>query len=92
MKAIIDRVIVPEFRNDNYAAGIALGVDAVISVLTDDKTAAPADPLHVKIWNRIKRLFLAVGNWIYLSGSAVASVAGPGLSPLEAGPGADLPE
>ncbi|WP_306114160.1 MULTISPECIES: YgcG family protein [unclassified Roseovarius] len=66
MKAIIDRVIVPQFRNDNYAAGIALGVDAVISDLTDGKSAAPADPLHVKIWNGIKRMFLAVGNWIYL--------------------------
>lgn len=34
MKAIIDDEILPYFRNDQYAAGIAAGVDAVIVELT----------------------------------------------------------
>ncbi len=66
MKRIIDGVILPEFRGDNYASGIALGVDAVILDLTDNRSAAPDVPLPVKMWHAIKRAFVALGNWIYL--------------------------
>lgn len=34
MKRIIDKVIIPEFKNDRYALGITKGVDAVIYDLT----------------------------------------------------------
>ncbi len=66
MKRIIETVIIPQFRSDNYATGIALGVDAVIRDLTAHQPAKADLPLPTKIWNAIKRFFIALGGWIYL--------------------------
>lgn len=55
MKRIIDNVILPEFRNDAYSAGIKKGVDAVIFDLTGQAPQG-VNP----IWFRLTSWF----NWL----------------------------
>ncbi len=66
MKRIIDRVILPEFRNDDYATGIAKGVDAVILDLTGSRPGEYGAPFYVKIWNAIVRFLSSLGEWVVL--------------------------
>lgn len=61
MKRIIDNVILPEFRNDDYAAGITNGVDAVIFDLTG---AAPEGVNPV--WYRLKSWFTWLLNTLHI--------------------------
>lgn len=65
MKEIIDNVVIPNFRQDDYAAGIAAGVDAVIYDLTGSWPGEYGAPFYVKAWNAILRFVSALGDWIY---------------------------
>lgn len=65
MKEIIDNVIIPRFRQDEYAAGIGDGVDAVIYDLTGSWPGEYGAPFHVKAWNAVKRTVSWLGGWIY---------------------------
>ena len=65
MKEIIDNVVIPNFRQDDYSAGIAAGVDAVIYDLTGSWPGEYGAPFYVKAWNAMQRMISALGNWIY---------------------------
>jgi uncharacterized protein len=65
MKAIIEDVILPQFRKDNYPAGISNGVDAVILDLTGSWPGEyEAGPVK-KLWRGLQRLISSLGGWIY---------------------------
>lgn len=70
MKRIIDRTIIPEFKQDDYASGIALGVAAVVDEISGENQATDASEENI-----IRRIYRTVGNWIYL---ALAPVFGFG--------------
>ena len=65
MKEIIDDVILPQFRKDRYATGIAYGVDAVIHELTGSFPGEYGAPWYVKAWNRVMGFVGWLGHWIY---------------------------
>ncbi|MEO3414685.1 TPM domain-containing protein [Roseovarius sp. CAU 1744] len=66
MKEIIDNVIIPNFRQDDYAGGIAAGVDAVIYDLTGSWHGEYGAPFYVKAWNALMRIISWLGSWIYV--------------------------
>ena len=73
MADIIDDVILPEFRQDNYAAGILKGVDEVIYELTgSDPNEADSSPLR-STWRKLERI--AKRNAI----AVLAGISGVGL-------------
>src|ERR1700732_1017917 len=41
-KRIIDEIIVPKFRNGDFAGGISAGVDRIVAVIDGEKLPAPA--------------------------------------------------
>jgi uncharacterized protein len=43
MQAVIDRYVLPKFRNNNYSAGILLGTQAMIAKLTDQPMPETGD-------------------------------------------------
>lgn len=55
MKDIIDDVILPRFRDDQYAEGIADGIDAVIHDLTGDRPGEIDASFWQKLWGGITR-------------------------------------
>lgn len=65
MKAIIDDVILPQFRKDDYAEGIARGVDAVIYELVGRYPGEYGAPWYVRAWNRVMWFAGWLGSWIY---------------------------
>lgn len=66
MKDIIDDVIVPRFKRDDYAGGIEAGVDAVIFDLTGSYPGEYGASLAQKILNRGKRFLDWIGGWIFV--------------------------
>ncbi|MFD1160238.1 TPM domain-containing protein [Roseovarius aestuarii] len=65
VKEIIDNVIIPDFRQDDYARGIAAGVEVVIYDLTGSRPGEYGAPFYVKAWNALIRLISGLGEWIY---------------------------
>jgi uncharacterized protein len=43
-KRIIDEIIVPKFRNGEFAGGISAGVDRIVAVIDGEKLPAPISP------------------------------------------------
>jgi uncharacterized protein len=43
-KRIIDEIIVPKFRNGDFAGGISAGVDRIVAVIDGEKLPAPQSP------------------------------------------------
>lgn len=64
MKRIIDDVILPEFRNDNYALGIDKGVDAVILDLTGFWPGEYGASAAERIFNAVTRFIQSLGLWV----------------------------
>lgn len=84
MQRIIDNEILPEFRNDRYAAGILNGADAVIRDLTSGGSAVEgSDPKILRGWARIWHRFeqFALDNSMMI----LASISAAGLSLVAAG-------
>lgn len=72
MAAIIDEVIVPHFRDDNYALGIDRGVDAVIHEVTGTWPGEFNASLTERAWNRVQRFLGWIGDWIAVFYAALA--------------------
>ena len=76
MKRIVDTVIVPEFRRDDYGAGISHGVDAVITEITGRAPVGLPPDAPVFIRNPIQRFLDWIGAWIYAAVAPVLAGAG----------------
>ncbi len=75
MRNIIDDVILPEFRNDQYGVGIEIGVDAVIREVTGEWPGnIDAQPGERAI-NNIQRFLDRIGAWIWALLAPFAGVA-----------------
>ncbi|PSL17972.1 TPM domain-containing protein [Shimia abyssi] len=66
MKSIIDNDILPNFREDNYADGIAEGVSAVIFDLTGSRPGEYGMSGFEKAIATVKRVINNMGEWIFL--------------------------
>lgn len=66
MKDIIDDVIVPRFKRDDYIGGIEAGVDAVIFDLTGSYPGEYDASFAQKALNRGKRFLDWIGGWIFV--------------------------
>ena len=58
MKRIIDKTIVPNFKQGDFSHGISVGVDAVIDELSATKTG---------LMDQLREILDLVGKWIYLT-------------------------
>lgn len=66
MKDIIDDVIVPRFKRDDYLGGIDAGVDAVIFDLTGSYPGEYDAGFAQKALNRGQRFLEWIGGWIFV--------------------------
>ncbi|MGH1464034.1 MAG: TPM domain-containing protein [Cognatishimia sp.] len=67
MAAIIDDVMFPHFRSDDYAKGIDRGVDAVVKNLTGIYPGEFDLSSTHRIWNRLNRWLDRIGDWIFIA-------------------------
>lgn len=87
-KQIIDGVIVPEFKDNNYEAGVTKGVDAIIASITtefvvDDSTGNDSLLIIVIIGGIGLFLFIMISPWTPLGGEGswgVTTLWGSGSS------------
>lgn len=75
MAAIIDEVIVPHFRDDNYALGIDRGVDAIVHNVTGTWPGEFNASLVERAWNRLQRALDWIGDWIAVFYAGLAGLA-----------------
>jgi uncharacterized protein len=75
MAAIIDDVMFPHFRDDDYARGIDRGVDAIIHNLTGVWPGEFNASLWEKLANRFTSVIAKIGDWIFVAYAAAAGLA-----------------
>ncbi len=66
MKRIIERTIIPYFRDENYPKGIERGVEEVIYELTGSYPGEYDASAGQKAFNRAGRFLSWLGDWIYV--------------------------
>lgn len=75
MGNIIDTIITPRFKKDDFVGGIEHGVDAVIKDITGSWPGEYDANVAQKIGGTLKRLLDWVGNWIYALLAPVTALA-----------------
>ncbi|MDC0737728.1 TPM domain-containing protein [Cognatishimia sp. SS12] len=75
MAAIIDEVIKPHFRDDDYARGIDRGVDAIVHEISGVWPGEFNASFIEKLWNPLTRLLDRIGDWIAIAYAFFAGLA-----------------
>ncbi|GAA6209722.1 hypothetical protein NBRC116601_30150 [Cognatishimia sp. WU-CL00825] len=75
MAAIIDDVMFPHFRSDDYAKGIDRGVVAVVKNLTGVYPGEFDISSPHRLWNGLNRWLDRIGDWIFIAYAFAAGLA-----------------
>lgn len=71
MKRIVDSIIIPDFKRDNYSSGIRRGVDAVVYDLTGHYPDDSDSGLVTRTINRVDRFIDRFSGWVVAMLAAV---------------------